>query len=67
MIRLQINGKPIELEQPVPLVLYIEQLGVNPRYVAVEYNGEVIERTAYAATVLKEGDKVEIVRMVGGG
>ena len=67
MIKLQINGKPVELEQPVPLVLYIEQLGVNPRTVAVELNGEIIERSRFAATMLKDGDRVEIVRMVGGG
>lgn len=67
MIKLQINGKPVELEQPLPLVLYIEQLGVNPRTVAVELNGEIIERSHFAATVLNDGDRVEIVRMVGGG
>lgn len=67
VIKLQINGKPVELEQPVPLVLYIEQLGVNPRTVAVELNGEIIERPHFAATVLSDGDRVEIVRMVGGG
>ena len=67
MIKLQINGKPVELERPMPLVLYIEQLGVNPRTVAVELNGEIIERSTFAATVLNEGDRVEIVRMVGGG
>ena len=67
VIKLQVNGKGIELERPMPLVLYIEQLGVNPRFVAVEYNGEIIERSTFAAVVLQEGDKVEIVRMVGGG
>lgn len=67
MIALQVNGKKVELEGPIPLVLYIEQLGVNPRTVAVEHNGEIISRTAFASVVLKEGDRVEIVRMVGGG
>ena len=67
MIALQVNGKQVELEGPIPLVLYIEQLGVNPRTVAVEHNGEIIPRTAFATVVLKEGDRVEIVRMVGGG
>ena len=67
MITLQINGKKVELESPLPLVLYLESLGVNPRTVAVEHNGEIVERSAFAATVLKDGDRVEIVRMVGGG
>jgi thiamine biosynthesis protein ThiS len=67
LIKLQVNGKPVELERPIPLVLYLEQLGVNPRTVAVEHNGEIIQRTSFAAVVLNEGDIVEIVRMVGGG
>jgi sulfur carrier protein len=67
MITLQVNGKQVELEAPTPLVLYIEKLGVNPRTVAVEHNGEIIQRERFASVVLQEGDRVEIVRMVGGG
>jgi sulfur carrier protein len=67
MITLQVNGKEVELDAPIPLVLYLEKLGVNPRTVAVEHNGEIIQRTSFAAVVLQEGDRVEIVRMVGGG
>ena len=67
MITLQVNGKQVELEAPIPLVLYLEQLGVNPRTVAVEHNGEIIQRASFASVVLNQGDRVEIVRMVGGG
>jgi thiamine biosynthesis protein ThiS len=67
VIELVINGKHVELEQPTPLLSYLEKLGVNPRAVAVEHNGEIIERSTFASTTLGEGDRVEIVRMVGGG
>jgi sulfur carrier protein len=67
VIELVVNGKRVELEQPTPLLSYLEKLGVNPRTVAVEHNGEIIERSTFASTTLREGDKVEIVRMVGGG
>lgn len=67
MIALQINGKPVELEEPTSLLDYLEKLGVSPRSVAIEYNGIIIERDAYATTTLRGGDVVEIVRMVGGG
>ncbi len=67
MIALQVNGKQIELDGPTPLTSYLEKLGVSPRAVAVEHNGTIIERDAYAATTLQDGDVVEIVRMVGGG
>ncbi len=67
MIAVQVNGKRIELAGPTPLLAYLEQLGVNPRAVAVEHNGDILERTAYESVTLREGDRVEIVRMVGGG
>ncbi len=67
MISLQINGKKVELERTTPLLDYLSRLGVDHRAVAVEHNGEIIERDRYADTTLSEGDVVEIVRMVGGG
>ncbi len=67
MIKVQINGKPVELELPTPLLAYLKQLGVNPRAVAVEHNGAIIERAGYEAITLGDGDTIEIVRMVGGG
>jgi thiamine biosynthesis protein ThiS len=67
VIALQINGKRVELDQPTPLPSYFDRLGINPRAVAVEHNGVILERTDYANTILHDGDTVEIVRMVGGG
>ena len=67
MISLQVNGKTVELERPTPLLEYLDTLGVNARAVAVEHNGEIIERSSYQQVTLREGDRVEIVRMVGGG
>ena len=67
MISLQINGRHVELEGTTPLLTYLDELGVSARAVAVELNGVIIERSAYADATLDEGDVVEIVRMVGGG
>jgi len=67
VISLQVNGKKVGLGEPTPLLVYPRQLGVDPRAVAVEHNGEIIERAAFDGVVLGDGDQVEIVRMVGGG
>ncbi|OLC25466.1 MAG: thiamine biosynthesis protein ThiS [Chloroflexi bacterium 13_1_40CM_65_17] len=67
MISLQINGRHVELEGPISLLAYLEKLDVNPRSVAVEHNGVIIDRSTYADARLDDGDVVEIVRMVGGG
>lgn len=66
-IGLQVNGKPVELEAPTGLLDYLRGLGVDARAVAVEVNGEILDRDGYAACTLGDGDTVEIVRMVGGG
>jgi thiamine biosynthesis protein ThiS len=67
MISLQVNGKNVDLEQPTSLLDYLDRLGVNPRTVAVEHNGEIVPRTSFTRVTLREGDHVEIIRMVGGG
>ena len=67
MIGLQVNGKAVELAGPTPLLDYVRELGVDSRAIAVEVNGEILQRGDYAGCTLSEGDVVEIVRMVGGG
>jgi sulfur carrier protein len=67
VIALQINGKRVELDGPTLLLDYLSRLGVDPRLVAVEHNGGIVERAGFAGTILRDGDVVEIVRMVGGG
>jgi thiamine biosynthesis protein ThiS len=67
VIALQVNGKPVELVGPTPLLDYVGTLGVDPRGIAVEVNGVILQRDGYATCTLQDGDQVEIVRMVGGG
>jgi sulfur carrier protein len=67
LIALRINGKTVELAEPTALLDYLRQLGVEPRAIAVEHNGVILERDGFASTTLQNGDIVEIVRMVGGG
>ena len=67
MIQLTVNGKPRQVESAITLLQFLEQLGVNPQIVAVERNGEIVKRTRFAETSLVDGDRLEIVRMVGGG
>jgi thiamine biosynthesis protein ThiS len=42
-------------------------LEMQPRYLAVERNFELVPRTRHAHCVLKDGDQLEIVTLVGGG
>lgn len=65
-ITLQVNGEPRTCT-PTPLPQFLQQLGMNPRLVAVEYNGEILHRQFWEETVMAEGDRLEIVTIVGGG
>ncbi|NEO98382.1 MAG: thiamine biosynthesis protein ThiS [Symploca sp. SIO2E9] len=66
-ISLQVNGKPHNCHPQIPLLQLLEQLDLNPRMVAVEYNGEILHRQFWFETKMQEGDKLEIVTIVGGG
>jgi sulfur carrier protein len=65
-VEIQINGERKTVEDCSVLGL-LEQLDIDPRRVAVELNLEILLKTDYATTALREGDRVEIVQFVGGG
>lgn len=67
MITLQINGNSRELPGPTPLLEFLASKEIDPRFVVVEHNGEIVRRNAYSDVTLNEGDVVEIVHMMGGG
>ena len=67
MISLLVNGKPRSLEDSIDLESYLASFGVNLKFVAVGYNGEVVKKEEYPDVRLRDGDVLEIVRPVGGG
>lgn len=64
---LHINGEPREFPDGLSLAALIAQLGMKTDRVAVELNLEIVPRTNWETTALKDGDKLEIVHFVGGG
>ncbi len=62
-----LNGESYRTDGPLSLNRLLSGLDVDPRRVAVEHNRTVIKRAAYGATVVREGDEVEVVNLVGGG
>ncbi|HEY9908003.1 MAG TPA: sulfur carrier protein ThiS [Thermosynechococcaceae cyanobacterium] len=66
-IPLQVNGEPRTCPSSTSLPNFLEQLGMNPRLVVVEYNGEILHRQFWNTTELQPNDRLEIVTIVGGG
>jgi len=66
-LRITLNGEPHDLAGPLSVTALLGQLQIDPRRVAVEHNRIVLKRGSFDATLVAEGDEVEIVNFVGGG
>ena len=67
MINVVVNGKQRPIESEMGLVQFLEAHQIKPQLIAIEYNGLILDRERYAEVVLRDGDKLEIVHMIGGG
>ena len=66
-MKLQINGESRETPALGTVADLAAWLELPPFGSAVELNGQVIRRANHAATPLQEDDRLEVVRLVGGG
>jgi sulfur carrier protein len=66
-VTITVNGKAMDVAEGTSVETLLAQLGVKREYTAVAVNREVTPRHAYAALALRDGDRVEIVRPMGGG
>jgi sulfur carrier protein len=67
MLVLQINGTARELPPGSNVENLIASMQLNGKRYAIELNGEIVPKSAHAATPLNHGDKLEVVIAVGGG
>jgi sulfur carrier protein len=66
-MRLSVNGAQRELPAGATVADLLRELGLAPERVAVERNERLVRRTEHASTALAEGDRLEVVTLVGGG
>ena len=67
MPKLLLNSIPREFPDPLSIAELLKSLGRDPRLLAIEVNEAVVPRGEHSAYILAEGDRVEIVTLVGGG
>ncbi len=67
MITVSINGASRQFPQAISVAALIEEMGLAGKRIALERNGEIVPRSAFATQQLAEGDRLEIVVAVGGG
>jgi len=66
-MQVQVNGVCREVGEKVSITELLEQMQLDPRTLAVERNLELVPRAEHAKTLLAEGDRLEVVTLVGGG
>ena len=67
MAKIQLNGDPYEINKGINLNELLNKLKIQKNKVAIEVNGEIVEKNKYPNLILKKDDKVEIVHFIGGG
>jgi len=65
-ITIHINGEDRAVRAGT-LAELVAEMGLEKRMIAIECNLEVVPKSQYDSTVLKNGDRIELVHMIGGG
>ena len=66
-MRLNLNGRNIDLEGNISIAQFIENKNLDPSKIVVELNGIILKNTDWTSTKLREADNLIIVSFVGGG
>ena len=67
VIEITVNGATQRHEVPLAISELLHGMALAGKKIAVERNGEIVPRSAHGATLLADGDQLEIVVAVGGG
>ncbi len=66
-IKIFINGDLKKFPQKINIVSVLESLDISSKHIAIEINESLVFRSDWQQTTLRDGDKVEIVKAIGGG
>jgi len=66
-LKVILNGKEEQVEAGTTVAGLVKLKGFNPDTVIVEFNNELVNQENWDVTVLKSGDRMEVLRFVGGG
>ncbi len=66
-MKIQLNGQEKQFDAPLTVGALLERLGLAGHRVAVEVNREIVPRSRHGELTLRDNDRVEVVRAIGGG
>ena len=62
-----VNGENLEIDKHLNAQDLITQLGYQNQRIALEVNENIIPKSKHPEFTLNEGDKIEVIKAVGGG
>ncbi|MBM4123408.1 MAG: sulfur carrier protein ThiS [Nitrospira sp.] len=66
-MQIHVNGEQRAAQAGSTVADLLRELDIRPDRVAVEVNREILEKGAFDARGLKDGDRIEIISFIGGG
>ena len=66
-MKITINGEEHSFQESLTVLSVLNSIGFDTTKVAVELNLEIVPKSLYTDTVIKDGDRIEIVHFIGGG
>lgn len=66
-MQITVNGEAVEVAGGTSVADLVSTLDGDPRGIAIERNLEIVPKSQHGATLLEDGDRLEIVQFVGGG
>jgi sulfur carrier protein len=66
-VEVLVNGQSQEVAEGTTVAQLLAERGMLASHVAVEVNLQLVPRDTHAQRVLQEGDRLEVVTLVGGG
>ena len=66
-MKVLVNGDPLKIDKQVTISELLNFLEISNVRVAVEVNREIVSKAKFESTLISEGDRVEIVKAIGGG
>ena len=67
-MKIHINGEEVRFDKEISVTALLTEHDVKmPEMVSVELNGEILSRSAFDNTIVKDGDNIEFLYFMGGG
>jgi thiamine biosynthesis protein ThiS len=64
---ISLNGEKVEARGAADIAELVSRFQLSPQTILIEHNGVALHRHEWAQRVLRDGDQVELLRVVAGG